>query len=121
MHSLPIIFIAPAMLRIPGDNFWAPTIISGLLVLPMSVVFRFGGWHSVSGAWVWLKSDPVFLLLIVGAPIALIVAVTSETSAPYNQVLAIAIEAFFLGYAFVAGLRAFWVAGIASIAAWFRR
>jgi hypothetical protein len=122
MHSLLIIFIAHAMLRFPGDNLWAATIISGLLALSMGIVFRFGGWRSVSGAWVWLKSEPGFLLLIVSGPITMVaLAVTSETSATYNQVLATAIEAFFLSYAFVAGLRAFWAAGIASIAAWLRR
>ena len=122
MQSLLLIFTAHAILRFPGDDPWTAGIISGLLLVSMGIVLRFGGWSSVSGAWAWLKSDPRFMFLIVSAPVTMVaVSATSGAVASYNHLLAYAIEAFFMAYAFMAALRAFWVAGTASIASWFRR
>ncbi len=122
MLSLLLIFVAHALLRFPGDDPWTAGIVSGFLLLCMSIVRRYGGWRTASAAWAWLKSEPGFFLLIVSGPMAFVgLASTAATVPPYNHLIAYAIEVFFFGYAFVAALRAFWAAGIESIASWFRR
>jgi hypothetical protein len=122
MLSLVLIFAAHAILRFPGDNPWAASVICGILLVAMGIARRFGAWNSVSSAWAWLTADSRFLVLIVSAPVTMVAMSTgSGTSVSYNHVVAYAIEAFFFAYAFIAALRAFWATGIGSIASWFRR
>jgi hypothetical protein len=93
----------------------------GLLLLAMSVVRHFGGWSSLHGSWAWLKAEPKWILLIVSAPVIMVALALGATAPPpLHHIVAYAIEAFFLAYAFIAAGRAFWSAGIASIASWFR-
>ena len=95
--------------------------MSGLLLLAMTVVRRYGGWTSIKSAWAWLKAEPKWLFLIGSAPIIMLaLSLISSVTPPYNHVLTYAIEAFFFAYAFIAAARSFWSAGVASIASWFR-
>jgi len=122
MRSLLVLYVMHAALRFPGDNLWAASVMSAILLVCMVLVARFAGWQSLAGGLAWLKSNPGLAFLAVGgSAIAAITFGSRSGSSPLNHVVAYVIEVFFLGLAFTATLRAFWVAGAASIQSWFRR
>jgi hypothetical protein len=122
MRSLLVLYIVHAALRFPGDNLWAASLMSAVLLVCMILVARFAGWQSLAGGLAWLKSNSGLASLVVGG--SAIVAIMSSTQSDpvrLNHVLAYAIEVFFLGLAFTATLRALWVTGTASIQSWLRK
>jgi hypothetical protein len=122
MQSLVVIFIIHAALRYPGDDPSAATAISLFLALFMWVVYRWGGWSSLAGAKEWFKLNPRFAFLIAAQLVMLaIFGISLVGSISINRLLAYFIETFFFSYALFSALQAFWSAGIASIASWFRK
>ena len=122
MRSLLVLFVLHAVLRFPGDNPVAAAVMSAVLLCCMLLAMRFAGWHSLSGGVSWLKSNPGLAFLVLGGTcIVVTLGITYGGAMRTNHVLAFGIEAFFLGLAFLAMLRAFYTVGIVSIQSWFRR